>query len=145
MVTAYDVPADKLISKAAEELKKNEAIQAPAWAPFVKTGAHKERPPEDPDWWFTRVASVLRRVYLDGPIGIRHMRKAYGGKKNVGSRPEKVKRGSGNIARKALQQLESAGYVQKDSIGKKILGRKISPAGQKFLDSIAFKVGKKDE
>lgn len=142
MVTVYDVPADKLIAVAAEDLKKNEAIQAPPWAAFVKTGAHKERPPEDPDWWFGRAASVLRKVYLEGPIGTRHLKKQYGGKRNLGSRPGRVSPGGGNITRKALQQLETAGYIQKASIGKKVLGRRITASGQKFLDSAAYRVSK---
>jgi ribosomal protein S19E (S16A) len=32
MVTAFDVPADKLIPKIAEELKKVESIAPPDWA-----------------------------------------------------------------------------------------------------------------
>jgi len=43
MASIYDVNAEKLIKKAAEELKKD--IKMPEWAKFVKTGAGKERPP----------------------------------------------------------------------------------------------------
>jgi len=71
MTTVYDVPADHLIRSVAEELKKRQEIKPPAWAAFAKTGVHKEMPPEDPDWWFTRAAAVLRRVYVDWPPGCR--------------------------------------------------------------------------
>ena len=45
MTTFYDVPADLLIPVLAERLKDHEKISQPDWAAFVKTGAHKERPP----------------------------------------------------------------------------------------------------
>ena len=82
MTTVYDVPADLLISAIAKDLNENKSINAPEWAKFVKTGVHKERRPEDMDWWYTRCASILRRVYIDGPVGLNSLRSYYGGKKD---------------------------------------------------------------
>jgi small subunit ribosomal protein S19e len=135
MTTVYDVPADHIIRRVAEELKKRKEIVPPEWAAFVKTGVHKEMPPEDPDWWFTRAAAVLRRVYVDGPLGVERMRSFYGGKKNRGSRPNAFRKGSGSILRKALQQLEAAGLIIHDKTG-----RKVSPAGMSFLDNLSQEV-----
>jgi small subunit ribosomal protein S19e len=135
MTTVYDVPADHLIRSVAEELKKRQEIKPPAWAAFAKTGVHKEMPPEDPDWWFTRAAAVLRRVYVDGPLGVERMRSFYGGSKNRGSKPNAFRKGSGSILRKALQQLEAAGLIIHDKTG-----RKVSPAGMSFLDNMAKEV-----
>ncbi|MBI2130744.1 40S ribosomal protein S19, partial [Candidatus Woesearchaeota archaeon] len=45
MVTAYDVDPSELIAKVAEALKKDGNIKPPAWAPFVKTGTNRQRPP----------------------------------------------------------------------------------------------------
>ena len=132
MTTVYDVPADHLIRKVAEELKKRQEIKPPAWAAFAKTGVHKEMPPEDPDWWFIRAAAVLRRVYVDGPLGVERMRSFYGGNKNRGSRPNAFRKGSGSILRKALQQLEAAGLIIHDKTG-----RRVSPAGMAYLDNVA--------
>ncbi len=132
MTTVYDVPADHLIRRVAEELKKRQEIKPPAWAAFAKTGVHKEMPPEDPDWWFIRAAAVLRRVYVDGPLGVERMRSFYGGNKNRGSKPNAFRKGSGSILRKALQQLEAAGFIAHDKTG-----RKVSAAGMAFLDSMA--------
>jgi small subunit ribosomal protein S19e len=137
MTTVYDVPADHIIRAVAEELKKRKEITPPAWAAFAKTGVHKEMPPEDPDWWFIRVAAVLRRVYVDGPIGVERMRSFYGGNKNRGSRPNAFRKGSGSILRKAVQQLEAAGLIVHDKVG-----RKVSPAGMAFLDAFAQEVKK---
>ena len=106
MTTVYDVPADLLINRVAEELKNDSKVKSPEWVNFVKTGVHKERRPENPDWWYVRAAALLRRVYIDGPVGVNSLRTHYGGKKDRGSRPEKFRRGSGAIIRRALQQLE---------------------------------------
>jgi len=133
MTTVYDVPADHLIRKVAEELKSKKEITPPVWASFAKTGVHKEMPPEDPDWWFIRAAAVLRRVYIDGPLGVERMRSFYGGKKNRGSRPNAFRKGSGSVLRKSLQQLEAAGLIVHDLK----IGRKVSPAGMAFLDRVA--------
>ncbi len=140
MTTVYDVPADKLIAKAAQELKEKAEITAPEWASFVKTGTHREMPPNDPDWWYTRVAAVLRRVYVDGPVGVERMRSVYGGKKDRGSKPNKSVKGSGSILRKSLQQLEAAGLVAKQKTG-----RIITPAGASFLDGVAYTVSKENQ
>ena len=133
MTTVYDVPADLLIRKVAEVLKSRQEIKPPAWASFAKTGVHKEMPPEDPDWWYVRSAAVLRRVYVDGPLGVQRMRSFYGGKKNRGSRPNAFRKGSGSILRKALQQLEACKFILHDKTG-----RRLSPEGHSFMDAMAL-------
>ncbi len=135
MTTVFDVPPDHIIRRVAEELKKKKEIVPPAWAAFAKTGVHKEMPPEDPDWWFIRAAAVLRRVYVDGPLGVERMRSFYGGNKNRGSKPNAFRKGSGSILRKSLQQLEAAGLVIHDKTG-----RRVSPAGMSFLDNLSAEV-----
>lgn len=136
MTTMYDAEAQELVEKAAEELKKVPEIQAPVWAPFVKTGMHKERAPVDKDWWYLRVASVLRTVYRLGPVGVSKLRTKYGGKKNRGVKKEHFYKGSGNILRKSLQQLEKAGFIKFADKGIH-KGRVITPKGRAFLDKIA--------
>ena len=137
MTTAFDVPADSLISALSKELKENDKINEPDWAKFVKTGVHKERRPENPDWWYVRTAALLRRVYVDGPVGIRRLQTKYGGSKDRGTSPEKFRRGSGSIIRTALKQLEEAGYVEQT-----IDGRTITPAGRSYLDQKSAEIVK---
>ena len=100
-------------SKLVEELKKIKEIKAPEWAPFVKTGAHKERPPVQDDWWYYRAASIFKKVANYGPIGVNRLSKYYGGRKNRGNKPERKYNGSRNIIRKILQQLEKAELIKK--------------------------------
>jgi small subunit ribosomal protein S19e len=131
-----EVQAAALIKLVGEELKKLKELEPPAWSHFVKTGVHKERPPEQPDWWYTRAASVLRRLYIDGPVGVSRLRTCYGGRKNLGQAPEHFRRAGGKIIRVVLQQLENAGLTMK--VGGK--GRKLTPKGLEILDRMAKQV-----
>ena len=136
MVTVYDVPAEKLILKTAEKLKQNSAIEPPAWAEFVKTGVHTEKAPSQDDWWYTRSASILRKLYVKGPMGSSRLAAEYGGYADKGSMPNKAVKGSRNIARKCMIQLEKAGYL----VSKDKQGRAISPSGMSLLDNAAKEV-----
>ncbi|RNJ76021.1 MAG: 30S ribosomal protein S19e [Nitrosopumilus sp. B06] len=135
MAKVYDVPADVLIQRLAQALK-GEDIPAPSWTPFVKTGAHATKPPQDREWWYTRCASVMRKIYLYGPIGINELRKDYGGGRPSGYGAAHHKDASGAIIRGAVQGLERLGYVTKAE--KK--GRIISSTGMQKLDRLATEI-----
>ena len=137
MTTAYDVPANVLISRLSDYMKGNiKEVTPPEWAPYVKTGSHVERAPLDPDWWYVRSASMMRKLYTKGPIGVSHLRKEYGGRKRMGVRPAHFKRAGGNILRTLLQQLEQAGLVVKASTR----GRVVSPKGKSLLDAMSGQI-----
>ena len=141
MVTIYDVPTNDLIDEVSRELENIQSVQPPSWAPFVKTGMHKERPPAQENWWHIRSAAILRQVARLGPIGVSKLRTKYGGKKDRGHKPEHTYKGSGNIIRTILQQLEDGGLVkQVERNGHK--GRIVTPVGQKLLDGCALKLKK---
>ena len=134
MTTPYDVPASTFIEKLAKYLKENvDEVQPPAWASVAKTGSHVENQPQNPNWWYTRSASILRKVYIHGPIGIEKLRADYGGRKNFGVKPEHAVKAGGNSIRKILQQLEAAGLIQTASPQ----GRKMAPKGRKLLQEVA--------
>lgn len=135
MAKVYDVPADLMISKLTDILK-NEDIPAPSWTSFVKTGSHADKPPQDPDWWHVRCASILRKVYLHGPLGINDLRKVYGGGKASGYGARNHRYAGGAIIRTAIQGLEKLGYVEKVA-GK---GRVISKTGMQKLDRLATEI-----
>lgn len=136
MVTVREIPSAKFIDKLKEELKRLE-IKPPTWASFAKSGTHKERPPQQKDFWYIRTASVLRRIYLNGPVGVSRLRTYYGGRKERGYKPAHFRKASGNVIRKILQQLEKAGFVEKAG-----RGRKITSKGQKFLNRVAYEVNR---
>jgi small subunit ribosomal protein S19e len=130
LTTVYDVPAETLVNNVAQKLKDNQKVTPPEWALFSKTGAHKEVPPDNPDWWFVRCASILRRIYIDGPVGVSRLRSFYGGKHRNGVKQTHFAKGSGSVIREALQQLETAGFVNSNKTG-----RRISSTGQSLLDN----------
>jgi len=135
--TPYDVPASIFIEKLAQYLKENkDEIAPPAWTSLVKTGSHVKRPPQDPDWWFTRCASILRKIYMKGPIGVERLRSEYGGRIDRGVVPEHARKGSGAILRKALQQLEAAGLVEP----LRNRGRVVTKEGKRILDHLATEI-----
>ena len=135
MAKVFDVPSDVLIGRLADILK-NEDIPAPSWIPFVKTGAHADKPPQDREWWYARCASLMRKIYLNGPIGINELRNVYGGGRPSGYGAAHHKDASGAIIRNAIQGLEKLGYVEK--IEKK--GRVVSKQGMQKLDRLATEI-----
>ena len=139
MITPNDVPASKLIERLAKFLKENvEAITPPTWVNIAKTGSHVEKQPQNLDWWYVRCASILRKVYVHGPIGIEKLRADYGGRKRHGVKPGRAAKSGGTVIRKALQQLEVAGYIET----LKPHGRRVTREGRKRLQEIAEEVSK---
>lgn len=136
-----EFPAERLIEKTAEKLKAMEHFKPPEWSVFVKTGVNRERVPQQDDWWWIRTAAVLRKISLEGPLGTERLRKEYGGRKNRGHKPEKKKRASGSVIRKILQQLESAGFIEKE----KNKGRKLAAKGASFLTETTKEIRKKSK
>ncbi|MEW6221890.1 MAG: 30S ribosomal protein S19e [Candidatus Hadarchaeota archaeon] len=132
-MSVREVPPGALIKRLSEELKKLKELEPPIWARFAKTGAHKERPPDKLDWWYSRAASIMRRLYLEGPVGVSRLRTYYGGRQNRGQAPEHFRKAGGKIIRVIFQQLEKAGLTTK--IGR--AGRKLSPQGVKLLEELA--------
>lgn len=133
MPTVYDIPSNILIRRLAQDLKSRDEIAPPDWAPFVKTGAHKERAPDDADFWFVRCASILRKIYLNGPLGTEKLKIEYGGRNRRGTKPNKFRKSGGAIIRTALQQLERAGFVKKRGT----LGREMTDIGRSYMDKLS--------
>ncbi len=132
MVSARNADQQKLVMVMSGELKQS--IQMPEWSKFVKTGMSRERQPEQADWFYQRSASILRKIYTDGPVGTEKLRSYYGGLHRRGHKPARFAKGGGKLIRTILQQLETAGYVAK---AEKNRGRIVTPKGQKFVDNAA--------
>jgi len=135
MVTLYDVPADALIEELADRLA--DRIEEPDWMNFAKTGADKELPPQNDDFWYVRAGSLLRKVSVSGPVGVDRLATQYGGKKRGTNRYRVAKArsetGSKKVIRTILQQLEEEGLVE-TAQGE---GRRVTDDGRSFLDNAA--------
>jgi small subunit ribosomal protein S19e len=122
--TLRDIPASIFISVYANYLKNSGQVQFPSWINISKSGSHKTFSPHDPDWIFFRLASLVRKIYVNGGQGIGNLRKKYGGKKRRGSKPAKKKNSGGKIIRLAFKELERLKIIEKDSEGKRYISRK---------------------
>lgn len=135
MTTLYDVPADALIDELAARLE--DRLEAPDWAEFAKTGSGREMPPEQDDFWAIRGASLLRKIAINGPVGVQRLETEYGKAKRGSNRykvaPATRSDASGNVIRTVLQQLEEEDLVETA----KGEGRRITPAGRSLLDEVA--------
>ena len=135
MATLYDAPADEFIDELAAELE--DRLDEPDWAQFAKTGVGRELPPEQDDFWSRRAASVLRKVAMDGPVGVKRLASAYGDTQDGSTRyvvsPSSSESGSRNIVRTILQQLEDEDLVMKQGSE----GRIVTGDGRSLLDNTA--------
>lgn len=135
MVTFYDVPADALIQALAGRLE--DRLDEPDWMAYAKTSTAKEFPPEQADFWYVRGASILRKVAIEGPIGVSKLATEYGdraeGTARFETRPGRRVDASRKIIRTLLQQLEDADLILLEEGA----GRRITPGGQQLLDEVA--------
>ena len=134
--TVKDVPAQEFVVALAQYFRSTGKMEVPTWVDIVKTASYKELAPYDPDWFYIRAASMARKVYVNGNMGVGAFRKSYGGAKNNGTCRHHHQIGSGSVARAILKQLESVGVVEISPKG----GRRITPSGQRDLDRIAGRV-----
>ena len=124
-----DVPIQDAIEKTALELKKMAEIKPPEWFGTVKTSSHAERAPGKQELWFNRCASILYQVFRHGPVGTERLRNKYGGKTGHEVHRSHHRKAGGKTIRLALQQLEKAGLITKEKIG-----RTITAKGKSVLD-----------
>ena len=134
----YELSPQEYNLKLADALKQLPEMEAPEWSALVKSGSSKERPIDDPDFWYKRAASILKQIYRRNTVGVSRLRTKYGSKKNRGFQPEKFKRAGGKIIRTILQQADAAEFTEIVKIKAKEVknGRQLTPKGKKFLEEI---------
>lgn len=136
----YEINPQEFNIKLAEALKKIEEFKEPEWAQFVKSSPSKDRPIEDPDFWYKRAASVLKQIYRNKTVGVNRLRTKYGSRKKRGVSPERFQKAGGKIIRTILQQADRAGFTEIGKVMKGIkskkAGRQLTEKGKKFMESI---------
>jgi len=135
--TVKDVPAQEFIFALAAFFKRSQKLELPAWHDIVKTGTFKELPPQSADWYYVRAASLARRVYLRGGLGMGALTRSYGGNDyKAKGKPHHVD-GARGLNRYILQKLQELDLVSTRPEKK---GRWLTANGQKELDTIAAQV-----
>ena len=135
MVSVHDVPSSRLITALAVQMIEVPGVEQPEWSRFVKTGSHAERPPANAEWWYTRAASLMRKLYLHGPVGLGDLERAYGGSKALKYYPKHHRDAGGSSIRRILKQLEQAELVTKNP-----KGRVHSTKGRGMIDKASKEV-----
>ncbi|XP_059452614.1 small ribosomal subunit protein eS19x-like isoform X1 [Corylus avellana] len=134
--TVKDVSAHEFVKAYSAHLKRSGKMELPEWADIVKTAQFKEVAPYDPDWYYVRAASMARKIYLRGGLGVGSFRRIYGGSKRNGSCPPHFCKSSGAVARHILKQLTNIYIIDVEPNG----GRKITSTGQRDLDQVAGRI-----
>jgi len=139
-MSVYSIDAQEYNLKLAEALKKIPEFASPEWVKFVKSGPAKERPIDEPDFWYKRTASILKQIYKKKIVGVSRLRTRYGSKKNRGYAPEEFRKSGGKIIRTILQQSDKAGFTEIAKTVKGLKdrkpGRQLTKKGKEFLEGI---------
>ena len=135
-ICVKDVNQTKFVKVLAAFFKKSGKVKQPELVDLWKTATYKVLAPTDPDWYYTRLASIARHLYIRNPTGVNHLAKIYGGRKRNGTKPSHFCKSSTGLARRALQTLEQLKLVEKDPNG----GRRLTSQGQRDLDRIANQI-----
>ncbi|OIR57597.1 MAG: 40S ribosomal protein S19 [Amphiamblys sp. WSBS2006] len=122
------------IERYAAYLRTRKDFVVPASLHGVKTGVGKKLPPEDPEWAYTRAASIVRFVYLSGENGVTcgMLRRKYGCKKDRGTKPERRSLGSGAVVRRLMQALGEINVLELNAGNRRVVKKE----GVKEIETI---------
>merc|ERR1711904_24615 len=107
-VTLKDVPANDFIAAYADFLKRTNKIELPKWVDLVKTGHYHELTPYDEDWFYTRAAAIMRKIYVKPNVGVGRLANKFGAKERNGSVRKHHAKDSKAVIRACLKALEKA-------------------------------------
>lgn len=110
MEQVYRVKATPLIEAIKETLKAKTDITLPENSDLIKTSHGKEFSPEDPNWFFVRMASIVRTVMCKGSVSLKTLGRKHSCRKNGGVRPSRHARASSFVNESAVEQLVKIGW-----------------------------------
>eukprot|EP00826_Nyctotherus_ovalis_P000256 TRINITY_DN0_c264_g1_i3.p1 TRINITY_DN0_c264_g1~~TRINITY_DN0_c264_g1_i3.p1 ORF type:complete len:149 (-),score=54.68 TRINITY_DN0_c264_g1_i3:47-493(-) len=141
------------INEFAASLEKSGNFAIPKWVDFVKTGVQKELAPYNDNWLFVRAASIARRIYLHGMLGVNTLRTMYGSKNRKGTAGPHFRKSDAKVIRYCTCQLKKMGYLDliidkvEDDNGNMIdlstKGKVITKKARAEMDKIATEIYKK--
>jgi len=76
-----DIPKDVFINYYAEFLEKSGQINIPSWIEICKSSSLKKYSPNQSNWIFKRMASIIIKFYIYKKLGTRQLVRIYNGKK----------------------------------------------------------------
>merc|ERR1719498_665807 len=116
---AKSVPADILIRDYSRHLQELGEIKMPLWVNHIKTGKRKQMPPQEKNWFYTRIASIARQLYIHPKgIGVGALSRFYGGRQRSTTRKKHFSKSSRGLIRYALKALKKLGFAETVKISK---------------------------
>lgn len=115
----------------------------------VKTACYKELNPLNSDWLYVRAAAICYQLYMRQKVGVKGLRKHFGGKARRGVKSEHARMAAGKNIRYCLDQLQQAGLVgetkyQSEEGSSITMGKSLTRKGTMDMDRIAVQqLGKK--
>ncbi|KAI5170372.1 small subunit ribosomal protein S19e [Pancytospora epiphaga] len=137
MEQVFRVRATPLLQAIEDILKNNEKINLPKDHDLIKTGSGRQFSPEQSDWFYKRMAAIVRQAMCKGRVSLTGLGYRYGNRKNRGVRPSGFARGSNFVNGAAIAELEKIGWFSfsnKDDIltseAKAVLGDIVAKVAQ---------------
>lgn len=113
----YDVRPIKFNEALKAYLKSSKKIVLPENYDIMKTGEGRELAPYDDDWYFTRVAAIVRQIAKNGGVTSESIAERYGCRKNRGCRPSRFAPAYKEIGDSVLENLRNMGWINPTNSG----------------------------
>ncbi|AFM99424.1 ribosomal protein S19 [Encephalitozoon hellem] len=111
----YEVRPEKFNEALKSYLKSTNMVVPLQDYDIMKTGTGKEQAPIEDDWYFTRMASIVRQISIKGAVTPEFLAKRYGTRKNRGCRPSKYVNAFPEIGISVLENLKNMGWINEHS------------------------------
>merc|ERR1711907_119175 len=109
------------------------------WADHIKTAKRKQMPPQNSNWFYTRIASIARQLYIHPKgIGVGALARFYGGRERSTTCKKHFSRSSRGIIRYALKVLKKLGFVEMVKISNEKQIRRLTSKGLSDLDNVVM-------
>ncbi|CAD26072.1 40S RIBOSOMAL PROTEIN S19 [Encephalitozoon cuniculi GB-M1] len=107
----YEVMPEKFNEALKSYLKSTNEVVPLQDHDIMKTGEGREQAPIEEDWYFTRMASIVRQISIKGAVTSEFLAKRYGSLKNRGCRPSKYVGAYPEIGESVLENLKNMGWI----------------------------------
>lgn len=114
MEQVHRVKHTDLLKAIEDNLKDNSSIELPKNHDIIKTGRGRQNSPTSPDWFYARMAAIVRVVLKNGRVNLKTCCSRFGNRKDRGVKPTAFARGSKYVNASALNQLQAIGWLEKE-------------------------------
>lgn len=107
----YEVRPERFNAALKSYFKSCNRVALPQDYDIIKTGEGRELAPNDDDWYYMRMAAVVRQIAKNGAVTSEFLASRYGCVKNRGCRPSKYVPAYREIGDSVLENLKNMGWV----------------------------------